>query len=161
MGQKTIRRRLDTAKGASTSQLLFKAARLVDESAVAEIRAASGKPFRRAHTGLFPHIDLEGTRLTVLAQRVGTSKQAVAQLVDELVDFGVLVRLPDPDDGRAKRIAFAQGGAVLLEGLDVLRRFDEAIRELLGADDAEIVHRALARIVAHFDAPAPDKQRLP
>ncbi|MEO2006862.1 MAG: hypothetical protein ABGY41_22515, partial [Candidatus Poribacteria bacterium] len=37
---------------------------------------------------LFPHIDFEGIRLTVLAARLGISKQAVGQLVGELQSMG-------------------------------------------------------------------------
>ena len=54
---------LTDAKAASTLQLLFKAARLVDEEALRRIAAIPGRPsLRRSHTALLPHIDLDGTR---------------------------------------------------------------------------------------------------
>lgn len=116
---------LDDAKQRSTLQLLFKAARLTNEAALARVRAATGqRHLRAAHTALFPHIDLQGTRLTEIARRVGVSKQAVAKLVDELVTLGVLERVPDPSDGRAKLVRFAGGGAALLPGLAVLQAYE-------------------------------------
>ena len=66
---------------------------------------------RPAHTALFPHIDLSGTRQTALARRMGVSKQAVGQLVSELEQMGALERVPDPSDGRARLVRFAAGEA--------------------------------------------------
>ena len=67
---------------------LFKAARLINEDAIARVRERTGEPVRVAHTALLPHVDLEGTRLTELARRMGVTKQAVGQLVDELEQMG-------------------------------------------------------------------------
>ena len=60
-------------------QLLFKAARLVNERAIGEVRRRTKQPLRVGHTTLFPHVDVDGTRLTDLAARLGVSKQAVVQ----------------------------------------------------------------------------------
>jgi hypothetical protein len=50
----------------------------------------AGRPrLRRSHTSLLPHIDLGGTRVTDLAERLGVSKQAASQLVDDLEAIGV------------------------------------------------------------------------
>src|SRR5215471_3209929 len=93
---------LDAAKQASTLQLLFKASRLIDEEAVRRVAAIEGAPrLRRSHTALLPHIDLGGTRVSDLAHRLGVSKQAVSELIDDLEAAGVVERLPDPDDARA------------------------------------------------------------
>ena len=56
---------------------------------------------RPSHTALLPHIDLEGTRLTVLAERLGVSKQATSQLVGDMEEMGMvelaLARLAEHD----------------------------------------------------------------
>src|SRR5919198_6016329 len=102
--------RLEQLKRESTGQLLLKCARLLDERAVARIRRAGAPTLRPAHTRLLPHIDQEGTRLTELARRVGITKQAVGQLVDEMVEMGTLAIEPDPADGRARRGLFTAQG---------------------------------------------------
>jgi hypothetical protein len=102
------RRQFEAARDAATLQLLFKAARLANERSL--VRAAAGPgsagsaadlPVRPAHTALFPHLDFDGIRLTDLAARVGVTKQAVGQLVDELAALGVVERIDDPPSGSA------------------------------------------------------------
>jgi DNA-binding MarR family transcriptional regulator len=143
------RHALAAAKQASVIQLLFKCARVLDERAIARVRERSGLTgLRTAHTSLFPHIDLEGTRLTELARRVDISKQAVAQLVDELVEMGGLERVPDPADGRAKLIRFAKrrGRLVLFDGLDVLRELESQLAVALGKHGVEVLRRLLVAL---------------
>jgi DNA-binding MarR family transcriptional regulator len=145
---------LESAKRASVAQLLFKCARLVNERALARVRAQRGIEIRAAHTTLFPHIDVtRGSRLTDLAQALGVSKQAIGQLVDELCEMGVLERRPDPDDGRAKRVCYTNVGRQgLLDGLAVLREEEHAMQQTLGADRFEQLHQMLLMLEAMLEA---------
>jgi len=141
---------LETEKARSTIQLLFKAARLLNERAIATARAKTGAPLRTAHTTLLPHIDYTGTRLTELASRLGVTKQAAGQLVDELVELGQLERVPDPKDARAKLIRFSERGKQgILEGLAILRSLEVELGTVVGKDEMTVVHDALAKIVHH------------
>lgn len=141
--------RLEEKKRESTLQLLFKAARLLDEEALQRVAKEPGRPrLRRSHTALFPHLDLEGTRVTDLADRLGVSKQAVSQLVDELETLEVLERVVDPEDARARRVCFtSKGRAGLLDGLKVLATLEAEYAAILGAGRMKALHDALAAIV--------------
>jgi len=55
-------------------------------------------------------IDLEGTRSTELARRLGISKQAVAQGVSVLEAKGLVSRAADTADGRAFLVVFTDRG---------------------------------------------------
>ena len=66
---------------------------------------------------LFRHIDLDGTRLTEIAARAGTTKQAAAELLDKAESLGLVTRQPDPMDGRAKIVSFTPAGLDLLDGV--------------------------------------------
>lgn len=145
-------RKLEAAKQASTLQLLFKAARLVDEEAVRRVAAIEGAPrLRRSHTALLPHIDLEGTRVSELAHRLGVSKQAVSELIDDLEAAGVVKRSTDPEDARARRVAFTpEGRQGLLDGLAVLHRFEQELSRAVGARTMQNLHTALERLLEHF-----------
>jgi DNA-binding MarR family transcriptional regulator len=143
------REALERAKRASAAQLLFRCARLLNELALARVRQRTGLAVRAAHTSLFPHVDLEGTRLTELARRLGVSKQAAAQLVDEMVAMGVLERVPDPDDARARRIRFARrrGSIVLMEGLALLGEIEAELAGHLGRRRFEELRRTLSQLL--------------
>jgi len=148
------RERVEVAKSRNIPQLLFKAARLVNECGIKETnkRGLTEMRFRAAHTGLFPHITLEGTRLTDLARRVGLSKQAVGQLVAELVDMGSLEQIPDPHDGRAKLIRFSRKGQdALMQGLAVLADVEADLRSKIGSRHMKNLHAALIALLAALE----------
>ena len=140
--------KLDAEKAQTTVQLLFKAARLLNERAISRVRERTKKPVRVAHTTLLPHVDLEGTRLTDLATRLGVTKQAAAQLVDELVEMGLLERAPDPGDARAKLVRFTKRGkAAIFDGLAVLKELEAEIESVVGAPKLRTLHEVLTAIV--------------
>ncbi len=138
--------RFDEAKRANVGQLLLKAARLLDERALARIRALPGAPeLRPAHTRLFPHISFEGIRATEIAERLGVTKQAVAPLVADLVRFGAVELVPDPRDGRARLIRWTpQGVQHMHHGLGVLAAFEGELRDVVGAQAMATLHQVLA-----------------
>jgi DNA-binding MarR family transcriptional regulator len=139
----------ELAKRKSTFQLLFKAARLVNEAALARInRGRSSFALRPSHTNLLPHIEWTGTRVGDLAQRIGVSKQAISQLVDDLESAGVVERVADPEDGRARLVRFTrQGERSLFEGLAVLTELEAELAGKVGRTTLRNLHRDLTRIL--------------
>jgi len=153
VGSAAFKDKLETEKARRTIQLLFKAARLLNERALSRTRLRTGKPVRAAHTSILPHIDLDGTRITDLASRLDISKQAVGQIVDELEEMGMVERTVDPDDARAKLVRFSKKGQQgLLEGLGVLGELEGDMREVVGDAKMHALHEALAAIVATVEA---------
>jgi DNA-binding MarR family transcriptional regulator len=134
---------LEAAKARSFAQVLLQCARRFDEQALALVRARSGLAIRPAHTALFPHVDLAGTRLTELARRMGVSKQAVATLVDEMIEMGAFERVPDPSDARAKLIVFARRGG----RLRILGELEAEAERVLGRDAVRQLHRRLSELL--------------
>ncbi|HCH65240.1 MAG: MarR family transcriptional regulator [Deltaproteobacteria bacterium] len=141
---------IEAAKAASTAQLLFRCARLLDERALARLRTETGLPIRPAHTRLFPHIDLEGTRPTEVARRMGISKQAVGSLIAELEQMGVVERISDPGDRRARLVRFgtsSDGAHVLLDGLRMLGCIEADLAAALGPDRWHALHALLTDLL--------------
>jgi DNA-binding MarR family transcriptional regulator len=123
---------LARAKRASLFQELFRLARRLDEAAVARVGGTGAPTLRTSHTALLPHLDLEGTRLVDLAARMGISKQAVGQLVDDLESMGVVERALDPDDGRARRVRLTRRGfQAVLHGLGVLEGLERQLAAVI------------------------------
>ena len=132
----------------SAGHLLLKAARLLNERAIARVRAEANPDFRTPHTALLPHIDFEGTRLTELAARVGTSKQAVGELVAELEEMGMVSRAVDPADARARLVRFTpRGRRALLHGLSVLAEIETELAAELGRATFDRLRADLGRLL--------------
>jgi DNA-binding MarR family transcriptional regulator len=75
--------------------------------------AAGFTDLRPAHAPVFRYLAPAGERVTTVAARAGTSKQAMGYLVEYLVERGYLERVPDPTDGRAQIVRrTARGWAV-------------------------------------------------
>ncbi|HTN82854.1 MAG TPA: MarR family winged helix-turn-helix transcriptional regulator [Sorangium sp.] len=143
---------LERRKRASLGQLLLRSARLLDERAVARVARRGAPGVRRAHTALMPYIDLEGTRLTDLAERARVTKQAVGQVVEELEAMGVVERTPDPDDRRAKRVRFTPHGLkALLHGLGVLQELEEELTRSLGQKQMASLKKGLTALLAALE----------
>ena len=78
---------------------------------VAEMHAQGYTDFSLPRANVLAYVQRDGSSRAVdIANATGLTKQAVNQTLDELVDCGLIERLPDPSDGRAKRIAFTPRG---------------------------------------------------
>ena len=65
-----------------------------------------------AHLNVLLYPGPQGARPSELAARLRISKQALNYLLGDLERTGYLVRQPDPDDARSKRIALTPRGRV-------------------------------------------------
>ncbi len=112
--------------------------------------AEQGFPeIRRAHGGVLRHIRPEGSRLTELAQAAGMAKQSMAYLVEDLARLGHVETLPDPEDGRARRVRLTAKGQGLMETMLGLSREAEAeLAAAIGGREAAGLRRALEKLAA-------------
>ncbi len=94
-----------------------------------------------AHIHLTRHLAIEGSTLTDLAQSAGMSKQAMGDLVDQCVAWGLVERHKDPRDARAKLIQFTS------TGLAWLGAFESAVA-LVEAEFRDEVGEQVATVIA-------------
>jgi DNA-binding MarR family transcriptional regulator len=86
------------------------------------------------------HVPLAGARLTELAHGAGMSKQAMGDLVDQAEAWGLVARVPDPADARARRIVFTENGLAWLAAFRAAVTQAEAeFRAAVGAEVATVV----------------------
>ena len=86
-----------------------------------------------ARANVIMHVGRSGIRQSELVRRMGLSKQAVQQLLDELVRDGVIERKSDREDRRGKLIVFTAAGRKLLADSNRVKRGIEArYRDVLG-----------------------------
>lgn len=98
--------------------------------------AARGR-LSASHIHITRHLALEGSRLTELAQRANMTKQAMGKLVTQCEAWGLVGRLADARDARARRIVFTAAGLAWLQ----------AFRQAVAQAEAEL-HAAVGTEVA-------------
>jgi DNA-binding MarR family transcriptional regulator len=132
----------------NTADLLGRAWARLGHQIVAGVIAA-GYRQRPAHSGVFAHIDLDGTRLTDLANRANMTPQAMGELVDDLERLGYVRRVPDPGDRRAKLIVPTEVGYGCLQAaFDTIRDIEGQLEDLVGARKLADLRRMLIRIIS-------------
>lgn len=149
-----FKRMFEEKKRASVGQLLFKAARLFNEEAVARVAARAHPGLRTSHTLLFPHLDRDkGIRGTELAERLGISKQAVSKLLKDLESDGLVERVRDPEDARAQLVRLTDSGLRgMLDGLDELKKLEAELAGEIGILRMADLHEGLAALLSALEA---------
>ena len=136
----------------STFELLLRAARLVNERAVRQLQRTGATRLRLAHTALLPHISEAGIRQTALADRLGVTKQAIGPLVDDLAREGLVERIDDPSDRRAKLVRWTHAGRqALRHGLGVLADLERVLAREVGRARLTALADTLEALIAAVD----------
>lgn len=123
------------------------------EARVLELMSESGHGETRiAHVSLTRNLDVEGTRLTELARRAAMSKQAMGELVDQCAALGLVDRVADLSDGRARIVKFTADGLLWLDAFrDAVDVAEREMRAELGKATMDAIVRGLADYGARFD----------
>ena len=99
---------------------------------------------RAVHHRAMAHVTFEGIRVTELAERSGVTKQAMSELVADLVRLGYLQGTPDPNDGRAKLIQFtSRGRGAVKTAMMAFARMEADLADALGSSELETLRRSL------------------
>jgi DNA-binding MarR family transcriptional regulator len=70
--------------------------------------------------------------------------------------MGMVERVPDPKDGRTKRIRYSRRGhAALMHGLDALRQLEESLTSDVGAGRMRELNRTLTLLVQALEKLGP------
>ena len=107
--------------------------------------AARGFPWHlEARGDVLAHVGPGGVSQTVLTERMGLSKQAVQQLLDQLAKDGVVARVTDPTDKRLRRVELTGLGLFdLVERNAIKREIEDEYKAILGPELFGQMERAL------------------
>jgi DNA-binding MarR family transcriptional regulator len=102
-----------------------------------------------SHIHITRHLALEGSRLTELAQRAGVSKQAMGKLVEQCEAWGLIGRMADPRDARARRIVFTPVGLAWLQAFgEAVAQAQDELRAAVGVEIATVMAMGLEAYAA-------------
>lgn len=133
--------------------LLVSAGQLWRDRFVIAMQASGYGDFTLSRANLLGAVDrFHGTKMVDLAARLGMTKQAVGQIVDDLEAAGYLARTADAKDGRAKRAVYTDKGLALLKTADRVKADIEAdLADAVGEDDLKSLAKLLRRARAAMD----------
>ena len=130
------------------ARVLFLMARNIDVP-LALSNLAARQQVAAAHIHITRHLALEGARLTDLATSAGMSKQAMGDLVDQCVAWGLVERSSDPVDRRARRITFTPDGLAWLHAFqEAVAQAEAEFRAEVGTEVATVVQLGLEAYAA-------------
>ena len=121
------------------ARVLYLMARNVDVPLALSNLAARGS-LSASHVHITRHLALEGSRLTDLARRASMTKQAMGKLVEQCEAWGLVARLPDARDARARRIVFTTVGLSWLQAFrQAVAQAEAELRAAVGDDVATVL----------------------
>ena len=132
--------------------LLLRGYRWFEDGLLTSLEEAGSPEITRAQSLVFAHFDREGTRPSELARRMGISRQAVHQTVNELVELGLVELVPDPVSRRAKLVLLTPlGRRTVQAALAIFGELEEELARRIGRKSVTELRRTLE---ADWSAPA-------
>ncbi len=117
--------------------------------ALGEALARRHAPLLGAGGDLLAQLSLSGISQSLLAERMGLTKQAVQQSLDQLEKLGLIRREPDPVDRRAKYVVLTEAGLVALETRrDAEKEAEKLLRDALGKKALKQLGKSLKKLSA-------------
>ena len=133
-------------------RLLIRATHTMNAELGKRIRARGFSDFQPSFTALLGHLDTEGTRISALARRMGTSRQAVSQLLQQIEARGYVERIPDPHDKRAVIARHTHSGRRLLKAaIETMIAIESEYESALGRDGLPRLKDLLKRLLDQVD----------
>lgn len=129
---------------------LLSVSRALVDGISAGVRARGFDDLRPAHGFAFARLAPDGATITQLAEHLGVTRQAAAQLVDELIAKGYVQSRRHPDDARARLITLTDRGWACTRAADAA--VADTVRlwaALLGEERLSALEDDLWRIAPH------------
>ncbi|NUS72871.1 MAG: MarR family transcriptional regulator [Corynebacteriales bacterium] len=138
----------DALKNTELTFLLGMSFQLVLREFTERISAAGYPDLRPIHGFTFQALQHQGLTGTELADKLGVTKQAAGQIVDDLEARGYLLREPHPAGGRRKLITLTDKARTHLRVAgQTLHALEAEITEKLGTTDLAQLRTQLAQII--------------
>lgn len=116
-----------------------------DESLRARLLKRGWGPVARSQSLVLANIANGVTRASRIAENLGVSRQAMSQLLAEMVEKELIVIAPDPQDRRAQLVEFAPAGAAIREDAQqILRDLETEMEATVGQSAMQVMRGALA-----------------
>ena len=106
---------IESIRQDNIGRLMLRAYRLYIERSLEKLERYGHLRLTISHASILAYIDPDGTHISVLAERLGVTKQAMGQFVAELERRNYVEREIDPTDRRAILVKFTDRGAQFIK----------------------------------------------
>ena len=131
---------------------LTRTLRVYNRMLVERLRARGFADFSPAFPPLLSNLDVHGTRIGVLAQRAGVTRQAAGQLLREIERCGYVERRRSRSDARTTMVHFtARGRRLLATVLELVETIEDDFAATLEPGAFERVRTGLLGIADRID----------
>jgi DNA-binding MarR family transcriptional regulator len=131
---------------------LTRTLRVYNRLLVERLRQRGFDDFSPAFPQLLSNLDMQGTRIGVLAQRAGVTRQAAGQLLREIEKCGYIERRRSRLDARTTMVHFtARGRRLLGTVLELVDAIEADFSAALNSGEFERVRAGLLRIADRID----------
>jgi DNA-binding MarR family transcriptional regulator len=156
------REQIDELRHQHIGRLLLRAQRGFSIRAGEKLRVRGHVGLSLAHMNLIANLDLDGTRITTLGERIGISKQAAGHLVLDLEQRGYIERAVDPADRRATIVTFTDAGWNFLQAAHQVKHEIEAeYRAVLGEQGMQNLRALLTALIDNDESREHDEEFIP
>ena len=143
-------RQLQDLREQHVGRLLLRASRAFNARATEKLRSRGYAGLTLAHLSLLPYLDANGTRVTILADRAGITKQGMGHLILDLERQGYIERVPDPTDRRAALVLFTEAGQRFLsDAVAVTGELEAEYAAVLGEQRLAVLRETLSVLAEH------------
>jgi DNA-binding MarR family transcriptional regulator len=153
--ESTERQPARAGTGSALSQLLGDAKDALVDELHERFREAGYADIKPVHGAAFRHLPPAGIRLSDLALGARMTAQSMGDHVSELERLGYVVRIPDPQDRRARLIKpTSRGISAMMFAREALREIEAAWAEAVGEQQVADLRATLEAIRLHRAATA-------
>jgi DNA-binding MarR family transcriptional regulator len=126
--------------------------RVYNRRLVDGLHARGFRDFSPAFPPLLSNLDVEGTRIGILATRAGVTRQGAGQLLREIERCGYVERRAAADDARATVVRFtARGRRLLATVFDLVDEIESELEAALPSGEFDRLRGTLLQLANRID----------
>ena len=138
----------------SVTAMVWLLGRRLNDDLLRRLNEAGFTDLRPTHSVVFRHLFPGGSRVTDIAERAQTTRQAVWQLVAYLERRGYLRRSPDPTDRRARVVTLTKKGRKAVAAADrIITQMEMSWSKRIGARRFQQFRTGLESLVGATSGP--------
>lgn len=123
-----------------------------NETPLALSNLAQRNQISAAHIHITRHLPPQGARLTELSKQANMSKQAMNDLINQCEAWGIVERINDPRDARAKVILYTSNGLIWLQAFTrAVTQAEAEFKEEVGEEITTVIKIGLETYASGFE----------